>query len=89
MAILADAQNVENAKLFLDFIMDPENAALISSYTGYGNAIKGSEAFMSAELLAAHEKTIPDQAKAVARFQQTCPPDAQALYARKWSDLTK
>jgi spermidine/putrescine transport system substrate-binding protein len=89
VAILADAQNVENAKLFLDFIMDPENAAMISAYTGYGNAIKGSEAFMSAELLAAPEMTIPDSAKAVARFQQTCPPDVQALYARMWTDLTK
>ena len=89
VAILADAQNVENAKLFLDFIMDPENAALISAYTGYGNAIKGSEAFMSAELLAAPEMTIPESAKAVARFQQTCPPDVQALYARMWTDLTK
>lgn len=89
VAILADARNVENAKLFLDFIMDPENAAMISAYTGYGNAIKGSEAFMSAELLAAPEMTIPDSAKAVARFQQTCPPDVQALYARMWTDLTK
>lgn len=61
VAILADAQNVENAKLFLNFIMDPENAAMISEYTGYGNAVMGSEAFMSAELLASPEMTIPSR----------------------------
>lgn len=89
VAILADAQNVENAKLFLNFIMDPENAAMISAYTGYGNAITGSEAFMSPELLAAPEMSIPDSAKAMAHFQQTCPPEVQAIYARMWTDLTK
>lgn len=89
VAILADAQNVENAKLFLNFIMDPENAAMISEYTGYGNAVMGSEAFMSAELLASPEMTIPESAKAAAHFQQTCPPEAQELYSRIWIDLTK
>jgi spermidine/putrescine transport system substrate-binding protein len=89
VAILSDAQNVENAKLFLNFIMDPENAAMISEYTGYGNAVKGSEAFMSAELLASPEMTIPESAKAAAHFQQTCPPEAQELYSRIWIDLTK
>jgi spermidine/putrescine transport system substrate-binding protein len=89
VAILADAQNVENAKLFLNFIMDPENAAMISEYTGYGNAVMGSEAFMSAELLASPEMTIPESAKAAAHFQQACPPEAQELYSRIWIDLTK
>ncbi len=89
VAILADAKNVDNAKLFLDFIMDPENAAMISAYTGYGNAIKGSEAFMSAALLASPEMTIPESAKGVARLQKTCSPEVQALYARMWTDLTK
>jgi spermidine/putrescine transport system substrate-binding protein len=89
VAILADAQNVENAKLFLNFIMDPENAAMISNYTGYGNGIAGSEAFMSADLLAAPEMTIPDDAASKARFQQTCPPEVQELYSRIWTDLTK
>jgi spermidine/putrescine transport system substrate-binding protein len=89
VAILADAQNVDNAKLFLNFIMDPENAGMISNYTGYGNGITGSEAFMTADLLAAPEMTIPAEFAGMARFQETCPPEAQGLYSRIWTDLTK
>jgi spermidine/putrescine transport system substrate-binding protein len=89
VAILADAQNVDNARLFLNFIMDPENAGMISNYTGYGNAILGSEAFMTADLLAAPEMTIPAELEASAHFQETCSPEAQDLYARIWTDLTK
>jgi spermidine/putrescine transport system substrate-binding protein len=80
---------VDNAKLFLNFIMDPENAAMISEYTGYGNSVQVGEAFKSAELLAAPEMTIPVTATAAAHFQQTCPPEAQDLYARIWTDVTK
>jgi spermidine/putrescine transport system substrate-binding protein len=82
VAILADAKNVENAKLFLNFIMDPENAALISNYTRYGNAILGSEAFMDPELPNAPELVIPAELKA-------CPPESQEFYTRIWTDLTK
>lgn len=89
VAILADAKNVENAKLFLDFIMDPENAAMISNYTRYGNAIVGSEKFMDPELPTAPEMNVPAQFKDAAHFQVTCPPDVQQIYARIWTDLTK
>jgi len=89
VAILADAKNVENAKLFLNFIMEPENAALISSYTQYGNAIKGSDAFMDPEFLKAPEMNIPAKFKTAAHFLKTCPADVQQIYTRIWTDLTK
>jgi spermidine/putrescine transport system substrate-binding protein len=89
IAILADAKNVENAKLFLNFIMDPENAALISNYTRYGNAIIGSEKFLDPELPKAPEMNIPAGLKTVAHFQVTCPADVQQIYTQIWTDLTK
>ena len=89
VAILADAANVENAKLFLNFIMDPENAALISNYTRYGNAILGSDAFMDPALPNAPEMVVPEELKAAGYFQQTCPADVQEIYTRIWTDLTK
>jgi spermidine/putrescine transport system substrate-binding protein len=89
VAILADAKNVDNAKLFLDFIMAPENAALISNYTRYGNAILGSEKFMDKELPNAPEMNIPPEFKTAAHFLVTCPADVQQIYTRIWTDLTK
>lgn len=89
IAILADAKNVENAKLFLNFVMAPENAALISNYTRYGNAIKGSEAFMDPELPKAPEMNIPANLKSAAHFQVTCPADVQQIYTKIWTELTK
>ena len=89
VAILADAQNVENAKLFLNFIMDPENAAMISNYTRYSNAIVGSESFVDPEMANAPELEMPADADAKGFMQVTCPTEAQELYARIWTDVTK
>lgn len=89
VAILSDAKNIENAKLFVNFIMETENAALISNYIRYGNVIMGSEKFMDPELPKAPEMNTPAELKSAGHFQVTCPADVQQIYTRIWTDLTK
>ena len=58
IALLSDAQNVDEAYQFLDFILQPENAAMNSEYTKYPNGISGSDQFMSEEMKTAPEVAV-------------------------------
>ena len=86
-AILKDAKNVENAKLFLNFIMAPENAAMLSAFARYANGIRGSEAFMPADMQGAPELALPEGSKG--RFLSTCPPEVNEIMTRIWTELQK
>jgi len=89
VAILKDARNVDNAKLFMNFIMEPENAALISAFARYANGIKGSEAFMPEDMRTAPEIVIPEQFVAAGQFSLTCSPEANEIYTKIWTELQK
>lgn len=89
VAILKDAKNPENAKLFMNFIMEPENAAMISAFAKYANGIKGSAQFMPAEMKDAPELVIPAQFEKAGEFLQACPPEVNELYTRIWTDVNK
>ena len=89
VALLADAQNVEEAYKFLDFIMVPENAAMISAFARYANGISGSEAFMPEDMKTAPEVVIPEEHKANGVFLPTCTGKAQEYITAIWTELQK
>lgn len=80
------APDLDNAKAFVNFMMAPENAAMVSNYARYSNGIKGSEAFMDAGLSDAPELTPPADAPAP-EFIPTCSPESVKLYDRVWTKL--
>jgi spermidine/putrescine transport system substrate-binding protein len=89
VAILSDAKNVDEAKAFLNFIMHPENAAMISSFARYANGIKGSEELMPEDMKTAPEVVVPAELVGAAYVSETCPPEATKLYTAIWTELQK
>jgi spermidine/putrescine transport system substrate-binding protein len=89
VVVLKDAKNIENAKLFQNFIMDPENAAMISAFARYANGIAGSDAFMPADMKGAHELNVPEDMKAKGEFIKLCDPATQEIYTKIWTELQK
>jgi len=86
VAVPSGATNLENAKLFVNFVMAPENAAMITSYANYSNGITGSDKFYDASLAAAPELNPPADAPAP-EFVPDCGPKVTKLYDRVWTKL--
>ncbi len=83
--IPADAANVGNAHLFLDFLMRPEVIADISNHTGYGNANLAAHSLVDAHI-AADPAIYPDDAT-LQRLSasRALPPKIERLRSRLWT----
>ncbi len=87
VAVIKGAKNIENAKKFQNFIMDPENAALISDFAKYANGITGSAKFLDKAFAEAPEINLPEGQKTF--IMPACPPEVTELYTAIWTELTK
>jgi spermidine/putrescine transport system substrate-binding protein len=87
VAVIKGAANAENAKKFQNFIMDPENAALISDFAKYANGITGSDKFLDPAFATAPEIVLPEGQKTF--IMPACPPEVTELHTAIWTELTK
>lgn len=87
VALLKDAPNRDNALKFMDFLLEPENAAAVTNYAQYSAGVKGVAEFLTPEVAGSPESNPPADVKGV--FVEACPEDVQVLYDAIWTNLKK
>ena len=85
MAIPANAPNMETAKQFLNWMLDPRNAAAASNYTGYSNAIIGSGQYLSDSLKSDPAVNMPEEYADRLKPFESCSPKSKELRERVWT----
>ena len=87
MAIPADAPNPDAAHAFLNFIMDPENAAAASNYVYYANGNKASQEMLNEDVIG-DTAIYPDE-ETLANLYTVSPYDAktQRTVTRLWTKV--
>ena len=85
VAVPTKAPNLDNAKKFLNFLMDPENIALQQKSTGYQSAITGSNKYLPPDIGDSPEFNPPADLKIT--FAPSCDEKATRAYDKIWTDL--
>ncbi|MGC6484635.1 MAG: extracellular solute-binding protein [Candidatus Puniceispirillales bacterium] len=88
VVLLKDAPNRDAALKFMDFLLEPENAAAVTNFARYTAGVKGVEAFLDQELVTSPENNPPADAPA-GTFVQVCDQQTQSLYDAIWTRLKK
>jgi spermidine/putrescine transport system substrate-binding protein len=79
------AKNPENAKLFIEFMLRPENMAAVSNFARYANVSSAADEYLDDALKTATELKLPPEVPV--RFMVTCDGDATALMDRVWTKV--
>ncbi|MES2915903.1 MAG: extracellular solute-binding protein [Pseudomonadota bacterium] len=88
MVLLKDAPNRENALKFMNFLLQPENAAAVTNYAAYTSGVMGVEPFLDEAIKTSPENNPPATAPA-GSFIQVCDEATQKLYDAVWINLKK
>lgn len=76
------APNLDNAKIFINWMMDPKQAAIASNFSGYDNGITGSDAFMDEALKSDPAVIVPADKVALLSPTPNCNEAARELYTQ-------
>jgi spermidine/putrescine transport system substrate-binding protein len=87
LALLKDAPNRESALAFLNFMLEPENAATLTNYAKYSAGVTGVGPFLEPDVANSPESNPPAGPKGV--FVEACPQEVQVLYDAIWTNLKK
>lgn len=79
------AKNIEEAKAFMNFLMHPENMAMLSNFAAYANAIPESQKYLSDKMKNATNIQVPDGIPV--KFGQACNANSQTLIDKVWTRL--
>ena len=87
-AIPKGAKNVDNAKIFINWMMDPKSIGTATNFVGYDNGITGSDAFFDAALKTDPAVLIPAEVSSSASAPSPVPACSQKavdLYDKVWT----
>ena len=88
VVLLKDAPNRDNALKFMNFLLDPENAAAVTNYAAYTAGVTGVEPFLDDAIKNSPENNPPADSPAGA-FIAVCDEETQKLYDAIWTNLKK
>ena len=88
MVLLKDAPNRDNALKFMNFLLEPENAAAVTNYAAYTSGVTGVEPFLDEAIKSSPENNPPADAPA-GSFIQVCDQETQQFYDAIWTNLKK
>ena len=86
--LLKDAPNRANALNFMNFLLQPENAAALTNYAAYTSAVIGVDPFLDDAIKNSPENNPPASAPQ-ATFVGVCDQATQELYDAIWTNLKK
>ncbi|MGX5727991.1 polyamine ABC transporter substrate-binding protein [Metapseudomonas otitidis] len=89
LAIPADSRHKKEAHAFINFLLEPENIAKITAYTGYANPTPSSQRFIPDELV--QNPGVYPSGEVMRRLHVSTQPDAEYIryVSRAWNGIKK